>query len=788
MIAEKLKKSILQAAIQGKLTKHEPGDGTAAELLQQIAAEKAKFIKEGKIKKEKPLPEITEDEKPFDLPEGWEWCRLGDIITLKGGKRIPAGRQLTTEKTDHIYIRVTDMQNGTILNNDLHYITDDIYKKISDYIIKTDDLYIVIVGSTIGKTGKVPQQFNNMNLTENAARLIIYLTYKEFILTCLTSEFMQTQFIDKTKQVGQPKLALMRLKTSLLPLPPFHEQQRIVARVEELLAKVDSLSKDEKKLDALQSTMPERLKASLLQAAIQGKLTERLPGDGNAEDLLAEIAAEKQRLIKEKKIKKEKPLPEITEEDKPFDLPEGWAWCRLNDISQYIQRGKSPKYSVVKRYPVIAQKCNQWDGFSIEKAKFIVPETIKSYAKERLLQDEDLMWNSTGLGSVGRMAIYYRRLNPYELAIADSHVTIIRLLKKYVLPRYLYFFIAGPIVQNVIELKTTGSTKQKELQINTIKSYIIPLPPLAEQQRIVRRLEELLPLCEGILQDKPLSVLKDRKKEKENIDSVTVTSDNIKNISSLKKGENSLYKKFDKVKKSTYQVGLLDLVDEFASNPDFKKVFLSGLYVYVDRCLCINHPKYVQYNKQNQAVLTEYANKNKAECCLTFDVTMMMPKDGMTQQTVPITQTSLSSLSGANKEVQANASSLNGTGNEADETERIQRLLKNNFSESLKALMKYKGVTEESLAEALGVSSKTIQRLKKEPEVKRAAITAVCVVMNLNVVVYLDLLNVAGLHPTKSRQDNMIQLILGLRPNLTLAQFNDELEKAGCAALNYGEK
>ena len=151
MIAEKLKKSILQAAIQGKLTKHEPGDGTAAELLQQIAAEKAKFIKEGKIKKEKPLPEITEDEKPFDLPEGWEWCRLGDIITLKGGKRIPAGRQLTTEKTDHIYIRVTDMQNGTILNNDLHYITDDIYKKISDYIIKTDDLYIVIIVARLSR-------------------------------------------------------------------------------------------------------------------------------------------------------------------------------------------------------------------------------------------------------------------------------------------------------------------------------------------------------------------------------------------------------------------------------------------------------------------------------------------------------------------------------------------------------------------------------------------------------------------------------------------------------------
>ena len=472
MIAEKLKKSILQAAIQGKLTKHEPGDGTAAELLQQIAAEKAKFIKEGKIKKEKPLPEITEDEKPFDLPEGWEWCRLGDIITLKGGKRIPAGRQLTTEKTDHIYIRVTDMQNGTILNNDLHYITDDIYKKISDYIIKTDDLYIVIVGSTIGKTGKVPQQFNNMNLTENAVRLIIYLTYKEFILTCLTSEFMQTQFIDKTKQVGQPKLALMRLKTSLLPLPPFHEQQRIVARVEELLAKVDSLSKDEKKLDALQSTMPERLKASLLQAAIQGKLTERLPGDGNAEDLLTEIAAEKQRLIKEKKIKKEKPLPEIREEEKPFDLPEGWIWCRLGEIFT-LQAGKNISASYIKEtgeYP-----CYGGNG-------------IRGYVDK---------YNTIGdFPIIGRQGALCGNVNIASGKFyATEHAVVVYTYAQCLSYWALYFLTA----LNLNQYAT--ATAQPGLAVNKINMVYIPLPPLAEQQRIVQQLEELLPLCEGIMHE-----------------------------------------------------------------------------------------------------------------------------------------------------------------------------------------------------------------------------------------------------------------------------------------------
>ena len=187
----------------------------------------------------------------------------------------------------------------------------------------------------------------------------------------------------------------------------------------------------------------------------------------------------------------------------PFEIPDSWEWVRLIDVCEYIQRGKSPKYSPIKKYPVVAQKCNQWSGFSIEKAQFIEPNSLSSYGPERLLQDNDLMWNSTGLGTLGRMAIYKTAANPYELAVADSHVTVIRPLKQFVLPEYLYYYFANPSVQSVIEDQADGTTKQKELATATIKAYLTPIPPLDEQRRILAKLSEVLPVVKnyGVVYD-----------------------------------------------------------------------------------------------------------------------------------------------------------------------------------------------------------------------------------------------------------------------------------------------
>lgn len=238
---DKLRKSILQQAVQGKLTERDPSDEPATELLKRIRAEKVKLIAEGKIKKEKPLPAITDEEKPFDIPNTWEWVRLDDLVSIRGGKRMPKGRELITTPTDHIYVRVTDMQNGTIQSNDLHYVPNDVFPSISRYIIEKNDIYIVIVGSTIGKTGLVPDMFDGMNLTENAARLTSILVNKKYLYYSLSSNIVQIQLFDKTKQVGQPKLAIVRLRSAVIPLPPLAEQERIVAHVEKLLAVCDEL-------------------------------------------------------------------------------------------------------------------------------------------------------------------------------------------------------------------------------------------------------------------------------------------------------------------------------------------------------------------------------------------------------------------------------------------------------------------------------------------------------------------------------------------------------------------
>ena len=309
---------------------------------------------------------------------------------------------------------------------------------------------------------------------------------------------------------AMPGLSANRLKGLLLPLPPYQEQRRIVSKLEEVIPYVERYSETEGVLSRLNSEIRVCLKKSILQEAIQGMLVPQDSSDEPASTLLQRIKEEKQRLVREGKLKKkdvidstifrgddnkyfEKKGKETVciDEEIPFEIPRTWEWVRLDDICEYIQRGKSPKYSLIKKYPVVAQKCNQWSGFSIDKAQFIVPETISSYGEERKLQDRDLLWNSTGLGTLGRMAIYYSILNPYELAVADSHVTVIRAFKQYVCPEYLYAYFTSYTVQSVIEDKSDGSTKQKELAANTVKAYLVPLPPYEEQKRIINRINEV---------------------------------------------------------------------------------------------------------------------------------------------------------------------------------------------------------------------------------------------------------------------------------------------------------
>lgn len=243
---DQLKKSILQEAIQGKLVPQDPADEPASALLERIRAEKAQLIKDGKIKREKNPsyifrgedghfyerigknePVCIDEELPFEIPETWEWARLGSILSVKGGKRVPKGYALLDTPTDHIYIRVTDMKNNTLTTNKLKYISNEIFEQIKNYTISKDDLYLTIAG-TIGNAGVVPDIFDGMNLTENAVKLTEIKINKLYVLLAILSPFIQDQFVDKTNKVAQPKLAIKRILSTLIPVPPSKEQQRIV--------------------------------------------------------------------------------------------------------------------------------------------------------------------------------------------------------------------------------------------------------------------------------------------------------------------------------------------------------------------------------------------------------------------------------------------------------------------------------------------------------------------------------------------------------------------------------
>jgi type I restriction enzyme, S subunit len=239
-----------------------------------------------------------------------------------------------------------------------------------------------------------------------------------------------------------------------------------------------------------------KLRELILTLAMQGKLVPQDPNDQPAGELLKEIEAEKKRLVKEGKIKAQNPLPEIQPEEVPYELPKGWEWVRLCDISEYIQRGKGPSYSDIEEIPVISQKCIQWSGFDKNVVRFIEPATLDNYQVERFIRNGDLLWNSTGTGTLGRINIYRDELNAFKRVVADSHVTVVRL--NGVCNDYVLKFLMSPSVQNCIEENASGTTNQIELNTSTVINQIIPLPPLAEQRRIVAKIDQLMVRCDEL--------------------------------------------------------------------------------------------------------------------------------------------------------------------------------------------------------------------------------------------------------------------------------------------------
>jgi type I restriction enzyme S subunit len=242
-----------------------------------------------------------------------------------------------------------------------------------------------------------------------------------------------------------------------------------------------------------------KLRELILELAVRGKLVPQDPNDEPASELLKKIEAEKAQLIKEGKVKKQKSLPPVTEEEKTFELPEGWSWARLQNLSSYIQRGKGPKYSELGLVRVVSQKCVQNTGFNPDVARYVTDESLIGYQPERYLLNNDILWNSTGTGTVGRANVI-ENISEQSL-VADSHVTVIRPLKVY--SRFLWCFIMAPGIQSRIEPShdnalVSGSTKQVELNTSSVVSVVAPLAPFKEQHRIVTKVDELMALCDQL--------------------------------------------------------------------------------------------------------------------------------------------------------------------------------------------------------------------------------------------------------------------------------------------------
>ena len=487
MTPQELKSSILQLAVQGKLVEQRPEEGTAEELYQQIQEEKQRLIKEGKLKKEKPLPKITEDEMPFDIPESWKWVRWGML-----SNSIQYGYNASALPSGNIkMVRISDIQNDRIQWESVPYCNID-KDDIPTYLLRENDILFARTGGTVGKSYIVK------DVHEKAiyAGYLIRTQYSsllcpEYMKHFMGSELYWQQLRNGTIATAQPNCNGKTLAKMILPLPPLAEQKRIVAKIEELLPYIDRYEKAWSRLEELNKRFPEDMQKSVLQMAIQGKLVEQRPEEGTAEELYQQIQTEKQKLIAEGKIKKEKPLPEITEDEVPFEIPTNWMWARLGNISDKLTDGShNPPPNTGSGYPVISAKNVKNGLISFEnvdrytdKAGFDKenPRTNISYG--------DIIMGIIG-GSIGNIGIYLHN----EKVIAQRSIAIIHTL---INSDYLMIILRCPYIQNLMHAVAAGSA-QGGVYLGTLKKLLIPLPPLAEQKRIVEKLEEILPLCEKL--------------------------------------------------------------------------------------------------------------------------------------------------------------------------------------------------------------------------------------------------------------------------------------------------
>ena len=520
---KKLRELILEMAVRGLLVPQDPHDEPASVLLEKIAADKAQLIKDKKIKKTKTLPEISDDERPFDLPNSWEWARLGNCGLGFTGKT-PSTKNAEFFNGDIPFVGPGQITpNKELLDSD-KFLTE--LGVIESVEALPNDVLMVCIGGSIGKSMKIDKRLS-FNQQINSIRPIgIDASYLDF---CLSSNSFQKTLLEKATGSATPIINRGKWEELLVSVAPKQEQKRIVAKVDELMALCDQL--EEQTLNSIEAhqTLVETLlnelvnpnntaniyqawsliaenfdvlftteksidtlKQTILQLAVMGKLVPQNPSDEPASKLLEKIAAEKAQLIKDKKIK---PLPEITEEEKPFDLPTGWSFARLGDLTEKLGSGSTPrggKAAYLDSGIPFLRSQNVWnDGIKTHDIAYISKETHEKMQNTKVFPN-DVLLNITG-ASLGRSTIFPSKLVE---ANVSQHVTIIRLIEKQ-MNEFVHLGIISPMVQKLVWGRQVGMAIEG-LSKKVLEVFEFPVPPLEEQKRIVARVNELMTLCDQL--------------------------------------------------------------------------------------------------------------------------------------------------------------------------------------------------------------------------------------------------------------------------------------------------
>ena len=464
MTAEQLRNSILQEAISGRLVPQDPNDEPASVLLEKIRDEKARLIKEGKLKKEKPSAPITDDEKPFEIPASWEWVRLQHIMSIKSGD----GLNVRSLKDNALY----PVYGGNGING-----------TYDQYNVEPETLVIGRVGFYCGAIHKT---YSKAWVTDNA--LIVTYTKTGLFVDYLKYVLRWLKISKTSNSTAQPVVSGKGIYPLVFPLPPLAEQKRIVAKLEELLPVVEQYGKAQKELDELNAALPARLRQSILQEAISGRLVPQDPNDEPASVLLQHIREEKARLVKAKQISKRdfEVLP-ITEDDVDFDIPVTWEWVRLGDIFKH-STGKALNEANKKGclHDYITTSNVYWGYFKLDKLRQMY---YTEDEKEKCMATKGDLLVLEG-GDVGRAAIWDK---DYDIFLQNH----IHKLRAYipVCTKFYYYCLYLFHDMGLIGGKGIGI---QGLSSGALHQIIFPLPPLAEQKRIVAKIEELFEQIEKI--------------------------------------------------------------------------------------------------------------------------------------------------------------------------------------------------------------------------------------------------------------------------------------------------